>query len=151
MGNLEIIKKVFSLFKYSNRDLNMDIMRVLKTSGGVENPANTKHYYNICTTSAQRLRRWSNIVQMLYKYFLFTGNRVELIGHVHFWCSGTLFKNAALAQRIRYSSRRSLFISCITVIFFHRSQSAWSRLGITQLFYRYCYMNIIITMFQCSV
>ena len=64
MGNLEIIKKVFSLFKYSNRDLNMDIMRVLKTSGGVENPANTKHYYNICTTSAQRLRRWSNIVQM---------------------------------------------------------------------------------------
>ena len=25
---------------------------------------NTKHLYNICTTSAQRLRRWSNIVQM---------------------------------------------------------------------------------------
>ena len=32
-----------------------------------------KHKYNICTTSAQRLRRWSNIVQMLYKYFVFTG------------------------------------------------------------------------------
>ena len=28
-------------------------------------PANTNHLYNICTTSAQRLRRWSNIVQML--------------------------------------------------------------------------------------
>ena len=28
-------------------------------------PANTKHLYNtICTPSAQRLRRWSNIVQM---------------------------------------------------------------------------------------
>ena len=27
----------------------------------------TKHLYTICTTSAQRLRRWSNIVQMLYK------------------------------------------------------------------------------------
>ena len=27
-------------------------------------PANTKHLYNICTTSAQRLRRFSNIVQM---------------------------------------------------------------------------------------
>ena len=26
-------------------------------------PANTKHLYNIYTTSAQRLRRWSNIVQ----------------------------------------------------------------------------------------
>ena len=36
-------------------------------------PANTKHLYNICTASAQRLRRWSNIVQMLYKCFVFTG------------------------------------------------------------------------------
>ena len=33
------------------------------------NPVNTKHLYNICTTSAQRLRRWSNVVQMLYKCF----------------------------------------------------------------------------------
>ena len=36
-------------------------------------PANTKHLHSICKTSAQRLRRWSNIVQMLYKYFVFTG------------------------------------------------------------------------------
>ena len=36
-------------------------------------PANTKHLYNICTMSAQRLRRWPIIVQMLYKYFVFTG------------------------------------------------------------------------------
>ena len=28
----------------------------------------------ICTTSAKRLRRWSNIVQMLYKCFAFAGN-----------------------------------------------------------------------------
>ena len=26
------------------------------------NLANTKHLYNICTTTAQRVRRWSNIV-----------------------------------------------------------------------------------------
>ena len=31
--------------------------------------ANTNHLYNICTTSAQRVRRWSDIVQMLYKMF----------------------------------------------------------------------------------
>ena len=31
-------------------------------------PANTI-FYNICTTPAQRHRRWSNIVQMLYKCF----------------------------------------------------------------------------------
>ena len=29
-----------------------------------ENPANTKYLYNICTTSAQLLRRWPNIAQM---------------------------------------------------------------------------------------
>ena len=32
-----------------------------------------KHLYNIYTTSAQRLQRWANIVQMLYKCFGFTG------------------------------------------------------------------------------
>ena len=30
-------------------------------------PANTKHLQNICTTLAQRLRGWSDAVQMLYK------------------------------------------------------------------------------------
>ena len=35
--------------------------------------ANTKHLYNICITSARRLWRWSNIVQVLYKCFAFTG------------------------------------------------------------------------------
>ena len=34
---------------------------------------NTKQLYNICTTAAQRLRRWSNVVQMLYKCFVFAG------------------------------------------------------------------------------
>ena len=34
---------------------------------------NTKHLYNICTTSAKLLRRWSNIVQMLNKCVVFTG------------------------------------------------------------------------------
>ena len=32
-----------------------------------------KHLCNICSTSAQRLLRWSNIVQMLCKCFVFTG------------------------------------------------------------------------------
>ena len=45
-------------------------------------PANSKHLYNICTTSSQRLRRWSNIVQMLYKRFVFTGERWGCKTHV---------------------------------------------------------------------
>ena len=39
-------------------------------------PANTKHLYSICTTSDQRFRRWSNIVQLLYKCFVFAGFRI---------------------------------------------------------------------------
>ena len=35
--------------------------------------AKAKHLYNICTTSAQRLRRWTSIVQMLYKSSVFAG------------------------------------------------------------------------------
>ena len=41
----------------------------------------TSHFYNICTTSAQRLRRWSNIVQMLYKWFVFTGVTSHNVEH----------------------------------------------------------------------
>ena len=37
---------------------------------GVVSPVNTKHLNNICTMLDQRLRRWSNIVQMLYKCFV---------------------------------------------------------------------------------
>ena len=32
-------------------------------------PVGTKHWYNICTTSAQHIRLWSAVVQMLYKCF----------------------------------------------------------------------------------
>ena len=34
---------------------------------------NTNHLCNICTTMTQRLRRWSNIVQIVYKCFVFAG------------------------------------------------------------------------------
>ena len=36
-------------------------------------PVHTNHLHNIFTTSAQRLRRWSSIVHMLCKCFVFTG------------------------------------------------------------------------------
>ena len=36
-------------------------------------PVNTKHLYNICTTLDKRRRRWADVVQMLYKCFLFAG------------------------------------------------------------------------------
>ena len=46
-------------------------------------PANTKHMYSICTTSAQRLRRWPNIVQMLYTCFVFMGRPVNPLSAAH--------------------------------------------------------------------
>ena len=39
--------------------------------------AKTKHLNNICTTSAQRLLRWSSILQMSYKCFVLTGSETE--------------------------------------------------------------------------
>ena len=33
----------------------------------------TKHLYNICTMLDQRLRRWTNIVQLVYTCFVFAG------------------------------------------------------------------------------
>ena len=38
-----------------------------------ERPCKHKKLYNICTMLVQRLRRWTNIVQMLYKCLVFTG------------------------------------------------------------------------------
>ena len=32
-----------------------------------------KHLYNLCTMLGQRRRRWNDVVQMLYKCFVFAG------------------------------------------------------------------------------
>ena len=44
------------------------------------NPANTKHLYSICTMLVQRRRRWADVLQMLYKCFVFAGNAPCLLG-----------------------------------------------------------------------
>ena len=41
---------------------------------GVISPVNTKHLYDICTMLDQRRRRWDDVVQMLYKCFVFAGS-----------------------------------------------------------------------------
>ena len=56
-------------------------------------PANTKHLYNICTMLDQRRRRWSNIVQMLYKCFVLAGYKCERLLHIDtllYTCTGLL-------------------------------------------------------------
>ena len=40
-------------------------------SGLYESFSKGKHLYKICTTTAQYLRRWRNIVEMFCKYFVF--------------------------------------------------------------------------------
>ena len=42
-------------------------------------PVSTKHLYKICATSVQRLRRWADVAQMLYKCFAFTGLTLVLL------------------------------------------------------------------------
>ena len=43
--------------------------------------ADTKHLYNICTMLDQRRRRWANIVQMLYNFFVFAGS-LRVLGSI---------------------------------------------------------------------
>ena len=45
-----------------------------RVSWAAFNPVNTKHLYNICTMLDQRRRHWINVVQMLYKCFVFSRN-----------------------------------------------------------------------------
>ena len=42
-------------------------------------PANTKHLYDICTMLDQRRRRWADVVQMLYKCFVFAGSPMHVM------------------------------------------------------------------------
>ena len=48
--------------------------RHLCPSSSSYSPANTKHVYNIYTMLDQRRRRWLDVVQMLYKCFVFAGS-----------------------------------------------------------------------------
>ena len=45
------------------------------------NPVSTKHLHNICTMMDQRRKLWGDVVQMLYKCFVFAG-RCESYGYV---------------------------------------------------------------------
>ena len=42
-------------------------------SASSNHPVNTKHLYDICTKLVQCRRRCADVVQMLYKCFVFTG------------------------------------------------------------------------------
>ena len=49
------------------------------------NPVNAKHLYNICTMLDQRRRRWADVVQMLYKYFVFAEKTIIFILSTGIW------------------------------------------------------------------
>ena len=44
---------------------------ILRLIFGAGVPVNAKHLYSICTMLDQRRRRWANVVQILYKCFVF--------------------------------------------------------------------------------
>ena len=81
--NLSKIVDIFYKKRYPRMVADLRHFRsftVLKLYHKTGEPVNKNHLYNICTTSAQRLRRWSNIVQMLYKCFVFVGKVVSHSG-----------------------------------------------------------------------
>ena len=63
-------------------------------------PANTKYLYNICTLTAQRLRRWSNFVQMLYENVLRLPCLPAMLGQTQHLVECTVFAGSSLYQTI---------------------------------------------------
>ena len=63
-------------------------VRICRLQAATEShiPANTTHLYDICTMLDKRRRRWSNIIQMLYKCFVFAGMHGLDSGWSRIWC-----------------------------------------------------------------
>ena len=72
----EIVKK--QLTKCSNQVTYINTFLNLNIRFKNLFPVNTKHLYNICKRLDQRLRRLSNLLQMLYKSLVITGLSVRL-------------------------------------------------------------------------
>ena len=51
----------------------------------------------MCTASAQRLRRWSNIVQMVYKCFVYAGLQPLINCHLYFISGALMLVPGAIA------------------------------------------------------
>ena len=80
-GNSAAVRQGFPAFMMISNGKLLCLVFYIKSISALlrANPANTKHLYNICTKSAQRLRRWPSIVQMSYKCFMFTPGKVVLV------------------------------------------------------------------------
>ena len=110
-----------------------DILVFFWGGGGLSlHPVSTKHLYDISTMSDQRRRRWTDIVQMLYKYFVFAGHSLPArLGSCQWQCYNiqALTNNDALTQCwLNISQASSTLAQYLTNI---GSTSRVSRDGIT--------------------
>ena len=79
---MRLIEPLRVVLSYNRRcTLGIDILNYI--------PGTTNHFYKICTTLAQRLWRWTNIVQMLYKCFVFAGITQLYLGWSCFMCGAS--------------------------------------------------------------
>ena len=80
---MRLIEPLRVVLSYNRRfTLGIDILNHI--------PGNTNHLYKICTTLAQRFWRWTNIVQMLYKCFVFAGITPLYLGWSFLMCGASL-------------------------------------------------------------
>ena len=63
-----------------------------------DTPPNTKHLHTICKKSAQRLRRWTNIVQMFQKCCVFTATCTTHLSVAHTTLSEALLRPLCCSQ-----------------------------------------------------
>ena len=68
---------------------------------------NTKHLYNICSRLDKRQRRWADVVQMLYKCFVFAGQ-----GLVELYYIGAQYADSS-QNRINILQARNLTLGSL--------------------------------------
>ena len=75
-------------------------------------PTHTKHLHNICTILDQRRRRWADVVQKLYKCFVFAGVSTQVLHCDH------LLLSRDIATHIRHCSFNVLsMLACVARIY----------------------------------
>ena len=70
-------------------------------------PANAKLLYNFCKMLDQRRRRWADVVQMLYKCFVFTGIVIYVARQITVGRKKVFNLNSTLGQRWIYITTMS--------------------------------------------
>ena len=93
-------KKIDCSIIYSEISQPLAIPQDARSDFGIAKTVNTKHFYNICTFVGRR--RWADVVQMSYHYFVFAGVNIRWLNMGDHCALGMLY--VTVKSEISYDS-----------------------------------------------